>query len=138
VKFVLDNSVTSGWYLDDQASDYTDAIGQRLLEDQAIVPAIWELELANVLRNACLRRALGASAAQDILARIGALPIEVDRQASSPSELLALSLRFGLTSYDASYLALALLRQIPIATTDSALREAALASGVGIVGPERG
>ncbi len=137
MEFVLDNSVTSGWYLHDQANDYTEAIGQRLLEDQAIVPASWELELANVLRKACLRRVLSASAAHDILARIGGLPIEVDRQASSPSELLALSLRFGLTSYDASYLALALLRQIPIATCDGALREAALASGVGIVAPER-
>jgi predicted nucleic acid-binding protein len=91
-----------------------------------------------MLRKACLRHVLNASTAQEVLARIAELPIEVDRQPISPSELVALSLRFGLGSYDASYLALALRRQVPIATCDSALREAALASGVGIVDAGRG
>jgi hypothetical protein len=38
--FVLDNSIVSGWYLDDQANAYVEAIGQRLLEDRAVVPMI--------------------------------------------------------------------------------------------------
>jgi len=135
--FVLDNSVVSGWYLRDQANDYSDSIAQRLLDDRAVVSAIWELELANVLRSACRRQRLHASAAQAIVSRIVELPIDVDRIATPPSELLALSLRFDLSAYDASYLALALRLQLPIATRDDALREAALASGVGTV-PERG
>lgn len=133
MRFVLDNSVVSGWYLDDQANEYTEAIAKRLLDDQAIVPAIWELELANVLRRACLRHRLDAGSAQEILVRIAELPIEVDRQPTPPSELLALSLRFGLSSYDSSYLALALRLQVPVAACDGALRDAALAAGVGWV-----
>ncbi|MCD6673485.1 MAG: type II toxin-antitoxin system VapC family toxin [Burkholderiaceae bacterium] len=131
--FVLDNSVVSGWYLRDQADDYSESIAQRLLDDRAVVPVIWELELANVLRSACRRQRLHASSAQEILSRIAELPIDVDRIATPPSELLALSLRFDLSAYDASYLALALRLQLPVATRDDALRAAALASGVGAV-----
>ena len=46
---------------------------------------------------------------------------------------LALALRFGLSSYDASCLELALRRQLPLATQDEALRMAAQASGVGCI-----
>ena len=53
--FVLDNSVSCGWFLENQASEYTEAIARRLEDDQAIVPPLWELELTNVLRTACLK-----------------------------------------------------------------------------------
>lgn len=131
--FVLDNSVVSGWYLENQASAYTDAIAAQLQDDRGAVPAVWELEFANVLRSACLRRKMNARHAQAIVEQIGLLPIDVDRHPVPRSELLALALRFSLSSYDAAYLELALRLQIPVATQDDALRAAALASGVGLV-----
>ena len=131
--FVLDNSVVSGWYLENQATPYTEAIARRLRDDTACAPAIWELELTNVLRTACLRQRMNAQQAQAVLAQIALLPIEVDREPVPRSEQLALALRFGLSAYDAAYLELALRRQRPIATLDEALRDAALASGVGWV-----
>ena len=136
--FVLDNSVVSGWYLQNQATPYSQAIAERLRDDRAKVPALWELELTNVLRTACVRQRLHAQAAQQVLIHLGTLPIEIDRHPVPRSELLALALRFGLTSYDASYLELALRLQWPLATQDTALRDAALASGVGIVAPTAG
>jgi predicted nucleic acid-binding protein len=42
-------------------------------------------------------------------------------------------LRFGLSSYDAAYLELALRLSCPVATQDDTLRLAALAAGVGVV-----
>ncbi|MFN2376947.1 MAG: type II toxin-antitoxin system VapC family toxin [Candidatus Binatia bacterium] len=131
--FVLDNSVVSGWYLENQTSAYTEAIGARLQDDRAVVPSIWELELSNVLRTACVRSRMNAQAAQAVLAQIGSLPIEVDRGPVPCSELLALALRFSLSAYDAAYLEVALRLQLPIATQDAALRDAAVASGVGLV-----
>ena len=130
--FVLDNSVVSGWYLENQSSDYTERIAALLQEDRAVVPALWELEFTSVLRTACVHRRLDAQRAQAVVAHVTALPIEVDRQAVRPSELLALALRFGLSTYDAAYLELALRLQVPLATQDDALRDAALASGAGI------
>ena len=131
--FVLDNSVVSGWYLENQATGYTTAIAQRLRDDTAHAPAICELEFANVLRTACLRQRMTADQAQQVVAQIELLPIEVDRAAVPRGQLVALALRFGLSSYDAAYLELALRLQCPIATQDTALKEAAMASGVGWV-----
>ena len=97
------------------------------------MPAVWELELTNLLRTACLRQRMTAEKAQQVLARIAKLPIAVDRVGAPPHELLALALRFGLSSYDAAYLELALRLQLPVATVDVALREAVVARGVGCV-----
>lgn len=131
--FVLDNSVVTGWFIGNQATPYSDAIAVRLQDDRAVVPVLWELEFSNVLRSACLRKAMTAQAAQAVITQIVSLPIAVDRHAVAPSEFLALALRFGLTSYDAAYLELALRLQLPIATLDAALQNAAMASGVGLV-----
>ena len=130
--FVLDNSIVCGWFLENQATPYSDAVIQRLQDDRAFVPGLWELEFANVLRTACMRQRLTAEAAQRVIAQIVSLPIDVDRQPIPISEVLGLALRFGLSSYDAAYLELALRLQLPIATGDGPLRSAALASGVGL------
>ena len=67
MRFVLDNSVVVGWFLEDQATPYTDAIGVLLEQDQAVVPALWELEFANVLRTACRKERLTADEAHQII-----------------------------------------------------------------------
>jgi predicted nucleic acid-binding protein len=131
--FILDNSVVCGWFIENQATAYTEAMAERLGEDKAFVPQIWTLELANLLRTACLRQRMTAEVAQAILAQIVSLPIEIDSAPPRPSEVLALALRFGLSSYDAAYLELALRLQLPLASSDAPLRDAALASGVGVV-----
>lgn len=131
--FVVDNSVVSGWYLENQATPYSTAIARKLLDDRAWAPALWELELTNVLRTACQRRRMAARQAQQVLEQIARLPIEIDRHPVPRGELLALALRFGLSSYDAAYLELALRLQLPLATQDEALRTAAQASGAGCV-----
>ncbi len=133
--FVLDNSIVCGWFLENQATPYSDAIIERLRDDRAAVPALWELEFTNLLRTACLRQRMTAQAAQRVIAQIVSLPIDVDRQPVPASEILGLALRFGLTSYDAAYLELALRLQLPVATGDGPLRAAALAAGVGLAGP---
>jgi predicted nucleic acid-binding protein len=131
--FVIDNPVVSGWYLEDQATPYTDHVATRLAEDPTRAPALWESELSNVLRTSCLRRRLTAEKARQILAHLARLPIDTDRHAVPRQELLALALRFGLSCDDAAYLELALRRQLPVATQDEALRAAALAVRVGCV-----
>jgi predicted nucleic acid-binding protein len=131
--FVLDNSVVAGWFLEDQASPYTEAIARQLEDDRAIVPPLWRLEFANVLRTACRKQRLIASQACEVVEQVCALPIEIDPVTPSPAELLALALRYDLSSYDAAYLELALRLQLPIATKDGPLRDAAVTSGVGLV-----
>ena len=133
--FVLDNSVVSGWILESQATPYTEAIARRLERDRALVPPIWELEFTNVLRTACNRGRLQAHVAQAMVEQVMSLPIDVDRDPVRPAEVFALALRLGLGAYDAAYLELALRHQVPIATTDQALADAATASGAGWLAP---
>ena len=133
--FVLDNSVVSGWTVESRATPYTEAIARRLERDRALVPPIRELEFTNVLRTACNRGRLQAHVAQAMVEQVMSLPIDVDRDPVRPAEVLALALRFGLSAYDAAYLELALRHQVPIATTDQALADAAPASGAGWLAP---
>jgi predicted nucleic acid-binding protein len=131
--FVIDNSVVCAWFLSNQASEYAEGIAQRLLDDHAHAPAVWPLELANVLRTACRRGALTAEQAQGIAADVAVLAIEIDHEPPSAGELLALAQRYDLSSYDAAYLELALRLQLPVATQDAALNLAAMSAGVGVV-----
>ena len=44
--FILDNSVSIAWCFEEQATQYTDAILQAMIEGAtAFVPAIWRLEV---------------------------------------------------------------------------------------------
>lgn len=131
--FVLDNSVVCGWLIEDQADDYTEAIAVRLQTETAWAPALLRLEYANVLRTACKRQKMAARQAQGAIAALVELPIVIDAHPPDAGMLLALALRYELTSYDAAYLELCLRRQIPIATRDDALAEAARLAGVGVV-----
>lgn len=135
--FVVDNSVVCGWFMDNQATPYTEAIATRLLDERAHAPALWQLEFANVLRTACKRGVLDVQAAHEVIEQLAALSIMVDRETPGPSAILSLALRYDLTSYDAAYLELALRLQLPIATQDAALMEAARAAGVGVLRAEK-
>jgi len=133
--FVIDTSATVGWCIDNQATDYSEAVGSALGRDDAFAPQLWRLEMTNALRTACRRKVLDLAGAHQFLAAMDGLPITIDSIQARPSELFALALRYGLSAYDAVYLDLALRLQLPLATQDAALREAALASGVGIWTP---
>jgi len=70
------------------------------------------------------------------LADLDLLPVsidpETDRQAWGAT--LQLAVASGLTLYDASYLELAIRRNLPLASLDQELRAAAKASGVKLMG----
>ena len=131
--FVLDNSVLCAWFLADQATPYSDAVARQLPLADAHAPWLLQLEFTNVLRTACRRGSLGVVPAREIVDQVSLLPIHIDRSPPAPATLLSLALRFQLTSYDAAYLELALRLQLPIATRDGELAEAAWAAGVGVL-----
>ena len=132
--FVLDNSVVTGWYLPEQASAYTDAVAELLKTDRALVPPLWQQELANVLRTACNRGKLAPTAARQIIEALSELPIDIDAgPAPGQRQLFELALRYQLSSYDAVYLELALRHGLRVATQDDRLKAAAIEAGLGVV-----
>jgi len=132
--FVLDNSVVTGWYLPEQATAYGQSVATRLESDKALVPTLWQLELANVLKTACTRGKLDLDTARQILDALGRLPIEIDTSpAPGQRQLFELAMRYQFSSYDAAYLELAMRHGLPIATQDLHLKEAAMAAGVDVL-----
>jgi len=138
MSFVVDCSVSIGWFLPAQRTPYVDAVVGylgKVAGAHAWAPGLWGVEIANVLRTACKRQKLDALRAQMILAEIMELPIRIDENPARAGEVLALALRHDLSAYDAIYLDLALRLKLPIATRDENLCAAARASGVGVWQP---
>jgi predicted nucleic acid-binding protein len=136
--FVVDNSVIVAWHLSGQATSYTEAMLDALATDTAHVPALWPLEFSNVLRKALVGRKISEDRARDIMKFQAGLAVTVHGDVADPADNMALALRYGLSSYDAAYLELALRLHLPIATRDDALRTAAETSGVGVVVKNQG
>lgn len=133
--FVLDGSVTVAWCIEDEAGPATDALLERVRDEGAIVPALWPLELGNVLLQATRRGRLQAAEITARVELLSKLPIRIDEQAASRAwcETLVLARTEGLTTYDATYLELALRLGLPLATRDRLLRQAAARHGVGLL-----
>jgi predicted nucleic acid-binding protein len=106
----------------------------RLETEKALVPPLWQLELANVFKTACAKGRLTQAQARQILDTLGQLPIEVDSGATpGQRHLFELAMRYNLSSYDAAYLELAMRHGLPLATQDEPLKLAATAAGVDVL-----
>lgn len=136
-RFVLDCSVTMGWCFEDEADEYAESVLERLAGGTALVPALWPLEVANILLGAERRRRLTEAHGSRFLELLGQLPIVVAEapDVARASALVALGRAHGLSAYDAAYLDLALREAIPLATRDTTLGAAARKTGVEILAP---
>ena len=82
------------------------------------------------------RQRISADDSSEFLSLLSGLDIEEDTESSvrAFNELLPLCRDHGLTSYDAAYLDLALRKQVPLASLDDQLRQAAIALGLTVLG----
>jgi predicted nucleic acid-binding protein len=133
--FVVDNSVVMSWCFKDEANKYTDAVLDSLAESYAVVPSIWPLEVANALLVSERRRRLSEADSIRFLTLLAQLPLTVEQEQSEKAmmRILALARKHKLSSYDASYLDLAMRSGLPIATLDKNLRAAAKRAQVAII-----
>src|SRR4029077_1102796 len=107
-------------------SPQADGIYERVRDGGAIVPSLWHVELANVLLQAEKRGRITTGTVAVRLELMGELPIITDTETSARAwrETLTLARAGGLTTYDASYLELAVRHGLPLATKDAALAAA--------------
>lgn len=133
--FVIDNSVVMSWCFKDEAGRYADAVLDSLKHFTAIAPSIWPLEVGNVLLVAERKKRLGKADSARFIALLSELPIIVEQEPPDRmiKEILALAREHKLSTYDASYLDLAMKKGIPIATLDDRLIGAAEQSNVSIM-----
>jgi predicted nucleic acid-binding protein len=136
MSLIIDASLTVSWYFDDEATPATEAVLDTVSETGAVVPTLWRLEVANAFQSAIRRKRLTASYRDRSLTELMRLPIVVDPETDTYAwtTTLRLAERFSLTTYDSAYLELAQRRKLPLATLDSALRAAAMAVGIKVLG----
>ena len=129
---VIDCSITMAWYFKDEANPYSNAVRAALASERAAVPALWPLEVANVLLMGERRKRSNQTKAAKWLRFLSALPIAVDTQTTERAfdRILGLARSHKLTAYDAAYLELAMRLGVPLAARDDALEKAAKTVGV--------
>jgi predicted nucleic acid-binding protein len=134
--FVLDASITIAWAFEDE--DYPSArmALERIRTDEARVPSLWWYEVRNALIVNERRRRLTEADTIAFLRSLSRLPVSVDRFPDE-AQTLAICRRHSLTVYDAVYLELAQKENIPLATLDARLAEAARAENVRLLEPIR-
>ena len=136
MSLVLDCSTTLAWVYDDETTPPIRAVFEAIGIGGAWVPALWRLEVANVLEMGVRRNRHDAAFRDATLADLALLPIRLDPETDQHAwtATARLAARYGLTLYDAAYLELARRRDVPLATLDHELRAAALAEGVPLLG----
>lgn len=131
---VIDNSVVMSWCFKDESNKYADMVLDSLQKSSAVVPTVWSLEVVNVLLVAERTKRLSEADSVRFLTLLNQLPITVEEGQSEEMMLRTLTLarEYRLSSYDASYLDLAMRKGLPLATLDKGLRAAAQKTAVPI------
>ena len=137
MSFVLDNSVTMRWFFGDGTPRdlaYASRVLDAMKTDEAIVPGLWSLEVANVLACAESVGLVSEARSETFIAMLQQLDISVDPATSAQAlaATLQLARRHNMSAYDAAYLELALRTglALALATLDEKLSKAARKAGV--------
>jgi predicted nucleic acid-binding protein len=132
---VLDASVALAWCFKNEATAAADTVLERLATETASVPAIWHLEIANVLVMSERRRRITPASSTEFIALLETLVIVVDEETPlrALGRVLDLAREARLTAYDAAYLELAMRLGLPLASKDADLCDAAERLGVSVL-----
>lgn len=133
--FVLDASLALAWSFDDEPEP-GGGLGLDLLSrEQAVVPAVWSLEVSNALVIAERQGRISRTYSTRLASVLRGFSIEAEPVTTRRAlgEILDLARDYGLTTYDAAYLEIAIRRTLPLATLDGRLRAAAERAGVGVI-----
>jgi predicted nucleic acid-binding protein len=136
VSLVLDASAALAWVYQAETTEASQEILDRVAAEGAWVPAIWRLEIANGLYTGMRRKRIDGSYRDQALATLALYDIKEDAETWQHAwgATLRLADQFGLPPYDAAYVELAQRRAMPIAALDRAIRDAAIALGVPLIG----
>ena len=131
---VIDASMALAWiYAREKPTEAecADRALQAITEMVTVVPSLWHTEIANALLVGERRKIITEAQTIDYLTRLARLPIDVDEATPTArqDQVMALAREYGLTSYDATYLDLALRMGAVLATFDVKLAGAMQRAG---------
>jgi len=129
---VLDASAALAWAFEDHFDRAATDLLARVRDHGAQVPGLFHLEVANGLLGAERHAGHAQAASVQFFQLLGDLDIRVDPATAvrAGAQIMDVARQHGLTSYDASYLELALRDGVPLATRVRRLAQAA--AGIGL------
>jgi predicted nucleic acid-binding protein len=139
MKVVIDASMALAWiYKRPTIEEATcaDEFIDLLFEAECFVPSLWHTELTNSLLTLLRQKAASEAQVLEYLNKIEHLPIIADEVpvVSRREAVMALAREHGLTTYDATYLELALRNNAILATFDKKLAKAMRNAGGTVYG----
>jgi predicted nucleic acid-binding protein len=133
--FVVDSSVAASWVLPDERNDQTEILSEIVIDSGAVAPALLIYEIRNLLVIAVRSLRIEKEVAGKGIAEIRMLPISYLEPATD-QPVFDLAARHRLSGYDATFLALAKEQNLPLATFDRKLRNAAALEGIEVLPKE--
>jgi len=135
MNLVVDCSFIMSSILPDEQQKNIEDIYNNIADNtyKVFVPAIFYLECNNVLISSLKRKRIAKDDYEEYLNLLSILPLHIDNFCSTPESLYALSNlsnKYSLTSYDASYLEVAIRMNASIATLDKNLNARCREAGV--------
>jgi predicted nucleic acid-binding protein len=130
--FVLDSSVALGAFFEDEQDDYSLDVWRSLAEAQAFVPALWHLEMGNILARALQAGRITQAALDETWERLDVVGLQSLPVPGDARHWTQRAADWGLSAYDACYLDTALQQRLPLATKDRRLADTARRIGVPI------
>lgn len=129
---VIDASVTIAAVSDAVHGARAIEILRMVARDGAVVPALWSIEVANILLMMERRRLIDGDTRLRIAGQLEMLPVAIDPETAGRAlgRISELAARHRLSVYDACYLELSLRTGKRLATFDAALLRAAKDAGV--------
>lgn len=126
-RFVLDASVACSWFFKDETNRYAESILDALGHVTIVVPPLWHFEIANTILVGERRGRSTSNQAAEFFGLLNEFSIETDRISvhNAWDRTVMIGREHSLSSYDASYLELASREELPLASLDQRLNEAA-------------
>ena len=129
-EIVIDASVMVSILFEDEESEYSKSVLECIMQGRGvIVPEIFHVEVLNVILVSERRGRIDSDDIYQMLKFLSDLEV-VTMSFTNKKEILRLARNYNLTSYDATYLGLAINKKIHIATLDKRLMEASIAEKI--------
>ena len=120
---MIDASFMLAAILPDERHQYAEEVIQKYIDGTCVllVPSVFPFEVANGIKMAIVRKRLTSPAAKEILKKCRELNIPIED--TDIIKVFSLAIKSDLSIYDASYVALAQTKNIPLLTLDSKMKK---------------
>ncbi len=124
-EIVVDASILSALFLKEEASEEIRSVVES--ESTLFAPSFWRFEVSNAVWKT---KAIPLKEAKDLIEIVWSFSIRTNESAEIAEEGLLISRKYGITFYDAIYIAMAMFIGAPLWTMDKVQARSAIKAGV--------